>query len=142
MQRKLDELRALGEELKALRAKLATGRAGELAAAATDGVVVERVDGLETNELRELALAVRSRPGVLAVVLAGVTPAGGVGLVAAVAPDDRGPGVGAAQGRRQGGRRRRRRQGRRGDGRRHATRPVSARRCASPATPRGPPSTA
>ncbi len=85
VQRKLDELRALGDELKALRTKLATGRASELAAAATDGVVVERVDGLETSELRELALAVRSRPGVLAVVLGGVTPAGGVGLVAAVA---------------------------------------------------------
>ena len=46
VQRKLDELRALGDEVKALRAKLATGRAGELAATAVDGVVVQRVDGL------------------------------------------------------------------------------------------------
>jgi alanyl-tRNA synthetase len=86
VQRKLDELRALGDELKALRAKLATGRAGELAGTATDGVVVQRVDGLETNDLRELALAVRNEDGVEIVVLAGVTGGGGVGLVAAVKP--------------------------------------------------------
>ena len=86
VQRKLDELTALGDELKALRAKLATGRAGELAGTATDGVVVQRVDGLETNDLRELALAVRNEDGVDIVVLAGVTGGGGVGLVAAVKP--------------------------------------------------------
>jgi alanyl-tRNA synthetase len=86
VQRKLDELRSLGDEIKALRAKLATGRAGELAAAAVDGVVVQRVDGLETSDLRELALAVRNEAGVDVVVLAGVTAAGGVSLVAAVRP--------------------------------------------------------
>ena len=32
VQRKLDELRARADEIKALRAQLATGRAGELAA--------------------------------------------------------------------------------------------------------------
>ena len=86
VQRKLDELRDLGDELKALRAKLATGRAGELAAAAVDGVVVQRVDGLDTGDLRDLALAVRNEPGVDVVVLGGVTSAGGVSLVAAVTP--------------------------------------------------------
>ena len=86
VQRKLDELRALNDEVKALRAKLARGRASELAATATDGVVVHRVDGLDTGELRELAIAVRNEPGVDVVVLAGVTPTGGVSLVAAVTP--------------------------------------------------------
>jgi alanyl-tRNA synthetase len=86
VQRKLEELRALSDELKALRAKLASGRATELAATAVDGVVVQRVDGLETNELRELALAVRNESGVDVVVLGGVTGGGGVGLVAAVKP--------------------------------------------------------
>ena len=86
VQRKLDELRALGDELKAMRSKLATGRAGELAGTATDGVVVQRVDGLETNDLRELALAVRNEAGVEIVVLGGVNDSGGVGLVAAVKP--------------------------------------------------------
>jgi alanyl-tRNA synthetase len=86
VQRKLDELRALNDELKVLRSKLASGRAGELAATAADGVVVQRVDGLETNELRELALAVRNTPGVDVVVLGGVTGGGGVALVGAVTP--------------------------------------------------------
>ena len=86
VQRKLDELRALGDEVKALRAKLATGRATDLAATASDGVVVQRVDALDTGELRELALAVRNQPDVDVVVLVGATPSGGVSLVAAVKP--------------------------------------------------------
>ena len=86
VQRKLDELRALGDELKAMRAKLATGRAGELAATADAGVVVQRVDGLDTGDLRDLALAVRNERDVEIVVLGGVTSAGGVSLVAAVRP--------------------------------------------------------
>ena len=86
VQRKLDELRALGDELKAMRAKLATGRAAELASTASDGVVVQRVDGLDTGDLRDLALAVRNERDVEIVVLGGVTSAGGVSLVAAVRP--------------------------------------------------------
>ena len=86
VQRKLDELKALADELKAMRARLATGRAGELAATAVDGVVVQRVDGLDTGDLRDLALAVRNESDVAIVVLAGVTSAGGVSLVAAVRP--------------------------------------------------------
>jgi alanyl-tRNA synthetase len=84
VQRKLDELRSLGDEVKALRAKLASGQAGELATSAADGVVVERIDGLDSGDLRELALAVRNEPGVDVVVLVGATSAGGVSLVAAV----------------------------------------------------------
>ena len=46
-----------------MRAQLATGRAAELAGAAVDGVVVERIDGLEPGDLRDLAIAVRQQPG-------------------------------------------------------------------------------
>jgi alanyl-tRNA synthetase len=84
VQRRLEEIRALQDELKALRAQLATGRAGELAAAAVDGVVVDRVDGLSPNDLRELAIAVRQQSGVHIVVLVGVSDSGGVSLVGAV----------------------------------------------------------
>ena len=86
VQRKLDELRALADEIKVLRSKLATGRAAELAATATDGAVVQRVDGLAPNELRELALAVRDEPGIDVVVLAGETTTGGVSITGAVRP--------------------------------------------------------
>src|SRR5262249_6498094 len=86
IEKRLEENKALRDELKALRAKAATGRAGELAATADDGVVVARVDGLASGELRDLALAVRQQPGVKAVVLIGATGTGGVALVAAVTP--------------------------------------------------------
>ena len=84
VQRKLDETKALQDEIKALRAQVAMGRAGELAAIAHDGVLVTRVDGLNPGDLRELAIAVRQHPGMRLVVLNGETTSGGVGLVAAV----------------------------------------------------------
>ena len=88
VQRKLDELKAAQAELKSLRAKLATGRSAEIAATATDGVVVGQVDGFEPGDLRELALAVRQQPGIRRVVLISATPAGGVAIVAALDPAD------------------------------------------------------
>ena len=84
VQRKLDELKAAQDEIKALRSRLATGQASELATAAVDGVVVARVDGLAPGDLRELAIAVRQQAGVRATVLGGVSSTGGVSLVAAV----------------------------------------------------------
>ena len=86
VQRKLDEIRSLNDEIKVLRSKLASGRANELAEIAVDGAVVARVDGLATGDLRELAIAVRNAPDVDIAVLVGETPTGGVSLAAAVTP--------------------------------------------------------
>lgn len=83
--RKLDELKAAQDEIKALRSRLAAGRASELSANAVDGIVVERIDGLSANDLRDLTVAVRQQPHIHAVVLVGVTDTGGVSLVAATA---------------------------------------------------------
>jgi alanyl-tRNA synthetase len=88
VRRKLDEVKALNDELKALRARLASARATEIAAVAPDGIVVERIDDLAPGELRDLAIAVRQQPGIRTVVLLGLTPTGGVALVAAVRPGD------------------------------------------------------
>jgi len=84
VQRKLDEAKALHDEIKSLRGQLAIGRASELAAIAHEGVLVTQVDGLDAGDLRELAIAVRQHPGMRLVVLIGETTSGGVGLVAAV----------------------------------------------------------
>jgi alanyl-tRNA synthetase len=86
IEKRLDELKQLQDELKALRGKAAAGKAAELAAAADGGIVVARVDGLAPNDLRELAIAVRHQPGVRIAVLGGVTDAGGVSLASAVTP--------------------------------------------------------
>lgn len=91
VQRKLDEIKSLQAEIKALRSQLAMGRATELAQIANDGVLVTQVDQLEPGELRELAIAVRNRPEVHTVVIAGETPSGGVALVAAVPKDSKNP---------------------------------------------------
>ncbi|MDP2290167.1 MAG: alanine--tRNA ligase, partial [Actinomycetota bacterium] len=86
VQRRLDEIKSLHDELKVLRGKLATGRAAELAAAGVDGRVVTRVDGISPGDLRDLAVAVRQQPGIDIVVLGGISDTGGVSLVAAVTP--------------------------------------------------------
>lgn len=87
IQRKIDENKALGEELRSLRAAQATSRASEMAASAQGGVVVSRVDGVTPNDLRELALAIRQNAAIKIVVLGGVTDTGGVALVATVSSD-------------------------------------------------------
>ncbi len=86
VQRKLDEIKSLQDEVKSMRAQLAIGRAGELAARATDGLLVERVDDMAPGDLRDLVVAVRQHGGIRRVVLIGATPTGGVALVAAVDP--------------------------------------------------------
>jgi len=87
VQRKLDEVKVLQDELRSLRARAAADKAQELAAAGDDGIVVTRVDGLSPGDLRELALSVRQESTVVVAVLGGVSDTGGVSLVAAVRPD-------------------------------------------------------
>jgi alanyl-tRNA synthetase len=94
VQRKLDEIKALQNEIKHMRGQLAAGRAADLAAGADDGIVVERIDGVDPADLRDLAIAVRQQGSVRRVVLMGETPSGGVSLVAAIGPDE---GIAAAQ---------------------------------------------
>ncbi len=83
----LEEQKALADQVRQLRKAGASGRAGDLASGAVDGVVVARVDGTTRDDLRDLALAVRDQSGVRAVVLGGAPEGGGVALVAAVAKD-------------------------------------------------------
>jgi alanyl-tRNA synthetase len=85
--KRLAELKELRDEVRSLKAKLATGGADDLAATAVDGVVVARVDGLARDDLRSLGVAVRDRADIRAVVLIGAPDGGGVALVAATTPD-------------------------------------------------------
>jgi alanyl-tRNA synthetase len=58
-------------ELRRLRAELDRDAASDLAAAAADGVVVQRVDRRDGDALRALAETVRDKPGISAVGLVG-----------------------------------------------------------------------
>jgi alanyl-tRNA synthetase len=87
VQKKLDDLKAAQDEIKSLRAKLAIGRASEIAETAENGLVVYRVDGMAANDVRDLALAIRQNSAVRIVVLGGITDTGGVTLVAALRSD-------------------------------------------------------
>ncbi len=87
IRKRLADLKALRDEVADLKRQLAAGAAGDLADGAVDGVVVARVDGLERDAVRDLAVALRDRPGIRAVVLGSAPPRGGVALAAAVTPD-------------------------------------------------------
>jgi alanyl-tRNA synthetase len=82
--KRLDEMTALKDQVKALQSRLALSQAGDLAESAVDGVVVARVDGMSRDELKDLAVAVRDKEGISAVVLGGAADGGGAALVAAV----------------------------------------------------------
>jgi len=81
------EIKALRDELKQLRRTMAVGQSSELAAKAIDGLVIERVEGLDRDGVRDLAVAIRDAEGIRGVVLGSAPDGGGVTLVAAVDTD-------------------------------------------------------
>ena len=87
VERLQSEAKSLRHEVAALKQKMAIGQAPTLASQAVDGVVVARVDGLDRNGLRDLAVSVRDHDGVDAVVLGAALDSGGVALVSAVTPE-------------------------------------------------------
>ncbi|MXW61991.1 MAG: alanine--tRNA ligase [Acidimicrobiaceae bacterium] len=89
VERLTTEAKSLRHEVSSLKQKMAIGQAPTLAAQAVDGVVVARIDGLDRNGLRDLAVSVRDHGGVDAVVLGAALDSGGVALVSAVTPDSR-----------------------------------------------------
>ncbi|NNE95527.1 MAG: alanine--tRNA ligase, partial [Acidimicrobiales bacterium] len=84
IEKRLAEMKQQKAEIADLRRQLAAGRSGELAAGAVDGAVFARVDGIERNDLKDLAIAVRDQPGIDVVVIAGAPPGGGAAVVGAV----------------------------------------------------------
>ena len=84
--KRLDDIKALRDEVKALKRQAAGGQAGALTNQAVDGILVARVDPMERDTLRDLALSLRDR-GLRVVVLATAPEAGGAAIVASVTPD-------------------------------------------------------
>ena len=84
--KRLSELKDLRAQVRDLRHQVASSAAGDLVDTAVDGVVVARVEVDSRDELRDLAVSLRDRQGIRAVVL-GASPGGkGVALAAAVDP--------------------------------------------------------
>jgi len=88
VERLVAQVRSLNDEIATLRAQAAAAQAGDLAAAAVDGVVVVRRDGLGPDDLRLLATAVRERLGSGVVAIVGLGPDGSkAGIAVAVTKD-------------------------------------------------------
>ena len=84
--KRVGEMKALRDEVRTLRSRLAADQARTLAQQADGGVVVARVDGLSRDDMKDLAVAVRDQDGIRAVVLGGAPDGGGAALVAAARP--------------------------------------------------------
>ncbi len=87
LEKRLSELKAMRDEVAELRRAAATGQAAALASGAENGIVIARVDGVDRDGLKDLAVAVRDRDGVNAVVLGAAPEGGGAALVAATRPE-------------------------------------------------------
>ena len=83
VERRMTELADLKAELAAAKRQNAVGQADSLAASAEGDVLVTRIDGLDRDSLRDLAVAIRDK-GVQSVALAGALDGGGVALVSCV----------------------------------------------------------
>ncbi len=87
VRKRLDEIKGLRDEVKTLRRLAATDRSAELAGTAVNGIVVAKVDDIDREGLRDLAVAVRDVGGIRAVVLGSAPDGGGAALVSAVTDD-------------------------------------------------------
>ena len=87
IRKRLDEIKALRAEIASLRQEVAKAQAGDLAENAVDGVLVAKVECDTRDEVRDLALSLRDRPGIRAVVLMGSPGGKGVAVAAAVSAD-------------------------------------------------------
>lgn len=77
----------LANQVKMLQAKELRSVAKELLGSVRHGRLLARRDGLPSDQMRELALALRSEPNVEAVVVIGIPDSDKVALVAAVTPE-------------------------------------------------------
>ncbi|MEX0767192.1 MAG: alanine--tRNA ligase [Microthrixaceae bacterium] len=84
LSKRLADIKTLREELKAANKRVAGSQSEDLLASAREGVIIAEVSSETREELRDLAVTLRDKPGIVAVVLA-ASPAGkGVAIVAAV----------------------------------------------------------
>ncbi len=87
IEKMLAERKELEAQIAEFKRSAAAGGSSDLAANAINGVVVARVDGMDRDGLKDLALAVRDTSGIRAVVLIGASEGGGVAAVSAVTKD-------------------------------------------------------
>jgi alanyl-tRNA synthetase len=87
LRKRLDENKAARAEITALRRQVAQAQAGDLADGAVDGVLVARVEADNRDDVRDLAVSLRDKPGMRAVVLMSSPGGKGVAVAAAVGSD-------------------------------------------------------
>jgi alanyl-tRNA synthetase len=83
VEKMLEERKDLERQIADLKRASAGSRAAEFVAKAINGFVIARVDDLDRDGLKDLAVAIRDHAGIKAAILGSAPAAGGVNLVAA-----------------------------------------------------------
>ncbi len=83
----LEERKDLERQIVELKRLAAGSRVNEFIGNAFNGVVIARIDDLDRDGLKDLAIAIRDQPGIRAVVLGSAPVTGGVTLVSVVTPE-------------------------------------------------------
>jgi alanyl-tRNA synthetase len=82
VEKMVEERKDLERQIADLKRASAGSRAAEFVAKAINGFVIARVDDLDRDGLKDLAVAIRDHPGIKAAILGSAPAAGGVNLVA------------------------------------------------------------
>jgi alanyl-tRNA synthetase len=88
VERLLGQVKALGDELDALRAKQAVAEAGDLVSEASNGVIAVRRDGVAGGDLRRITLAARDALGSGIVAIVSASPDGTKAAIAVAVSKD------------------------------------------------------
>ena len=84
LEKRLHEMQQLQSEVDELRETASRQHMTELAASAVDGVIVQRIEGVRREELRNLVMGLRVIPEIRIAVIGTITENGGVSIAAGV----------------------------------------------------------
>ena len=84
LEKKLREIEELNNELEGLREIAAREKIQELKEAAVDGVIVQQMDGIRREDLRDLVMGLHALPDIDVVVVGSSIKKGGVSIAAAI----------------------------------------------------------
>ncbi len=87
LEKKLREIQELKSEIDGLRETASNQHIRELVESANDGIIVQQLDGVRRDEIRDLVMGLRAMPEIKIVVVGAITDNGGAAIAAGVSEE-------------------------------------------------------
>ncbi|MEC8974381.1 MAG: DHHA1 domain-containing protein, partial [Actinomycetota bacterium] len=87
LEKKLREIQELKSEIDGLRETASNQHIRELVESANDGIIVQQLDGVRRDEIRDLVMGLRVMPEIKIVVVGAITDNGGAAIAAGVSEE-------------------------------------------------------